>query len=321
VTAPIPYSKGLHDVGNGHFAYLQPDGSWGLSNAGLITHGGQSLLVDTLFDLRLTAEMLGAMRRASPAAASIGALVNSHSNGDHTFGNRLVAGARVIASRRAAEEMVDAGPDRIAGMMRQARTGALGPTGEYLKRIFGAFDFDGIDQFVLPTETFEGALELDVGGKSVRLIEVGPAHTGGDVIVFVPADRVVYAADILFIGGHPVAWAGPVTNWIKALDLILGLNADVVVPGHGPVPSRRQVVDLKEYWEYLLRECRARLESGQPAGDAARELAGGPYCGWGESERMIINVQTIYRELEGQAPQPMTPIDRFRTMAEFEAAA
>ena len=76
------YTKGLHDVGNGCFAYLLPDGGWGWSNAGLIADGDESLLVDTLFDLPLTAEMLDSMREAVPAAKEIGTLVNTHANGD-----------------------------------------------------------------------------------------------------------------------------------------------------------------------------------------------------------------------------------------------
>ena len=100
-----PYTKGLHELGAGNYAYLVPDGSWGWSNAGLVTDAGQTLLVDTLFDLRLTGEMLAAMRRAVPAAAGIGALVNTHANGDHTFGNQMVEGARIIASKAAAEDM------------------------------------------------------------------------------------------------------------------------------------------------------------------------------------------------------------------------
>lgn len=317
MSAQIPYTKGLHDLGSGSYAYLQPDGSWGLSNAGLVTDSGRSLLVDTLFDLRLTAEMLDAMRRATTAGAGIDVLVNSHSNGDHTFGNRLVEGARIVASRRCAEEMADAGPEGLAAVMRLAAAGELGSTGRYLERIFGRFDFAGVDRHPLPTETFDGGLDLQVGGKLVRLIEVGPAHTGGDVIVHVPADRVVYTADILFIGAHPVAWAGPIENWIRAIDLVLGLDAEVVVPGHGPIPSRRQILDLREYWEHLLRTCRARFEAGQPARDAARELAGGPYADWGEAERLIVNVLAIYRELGGEPARPTSPIERFQAMAEF----
>src|SRR5215470_16872636 len=98
------YTKGLHDLGNSVYAYLQPDGSWGWSNAGLITDGEASLLVDTLFDLKLTRDMLETMRRAVPAASHIDLVVNTHANGDHYHGNQLVADARIIASRRTAEE-------------------------------------------------------------------------------------------------------------------------------------------------------------------------------------------------------------------------
>ena len=99
------YTRGLHEIGSGCHAYLQPDGSWGWSNAGLVEDAGESLLVDTLFDLRLTREMLAEMRAATPAARSIGTLVNTHANGDHCYGNSLVEGARILSSKACAEEM------------------------------------------------------------------------------------------------------------------------------------------------------------------------------------------------------------------------
>ena len=74
-----PFTKGLHELGSGAFAYLQPSGTWGYSNAGLVTDGDQSLLVDTLFDERLTAEMLGVIKAATGVAADqIGVVVNTH---------------------------------------------------------------------------------------------------------------------------------------------------------------------------------------------------------------------------------------------------
>ncbi|MDG2050840.1 MAG: MBL fold metallo-hydrolase, partial [Myxococcota bacterium] len=86
------FRKGLSDLGFGNWAYLQPDGSWGYSNAGLITDSGESLLVDTLFDLPLTRSMLDTMADATPAARCVDVLVNTHANGDHCYGNQLVKG-------------------------------------------------------------------------------------------------------------------------------------------------------------------------------------------------------------------------------------
>ena len=97
----MSYVKGLQEVGEGLYAYLQPGGSWGWSNAGLVVDGEATLLVDTLFDLALTREMLRAMRDAAPAAARIDTLVNTHANGDHCYGNQLVSGAEIIASSAA----------------------------------------------------------------------------------------------------------------------------------------------------------------------------------------------------------------------------
>ena len=79
------YSKGLHDIGNGLYAYLLPDGSLGWSNAGLIVDGEECLLVDTLFTVPLTQEMLDVMRDAEPAAKRIGKVVNTHANADHVW--------------------------------------------------------------------------------------------------------------------------------------------------------------------------------------------------------------------------------------------
>jgi len=116
------YTKGLHDLGNGLHAWLLPDGSWGWSNAGLIEDAGQTLLVDTLFDLQRTREMLDAMRDAVPAARDIGMLVNTHGNGDHTFGNQLLEGKRIIAAAGCAEDMKHRPPEQLAQWQRDWRT-------------------------------------------------------------------------------------------------------------------------------------------------------------------------------------------------------
>ncbi len=247
------YTTGLHEVADGCWAYLQPDGSWGWSNAGLVTEGDASLLVDTLFDLRLTEEMLAAMRRATPAAQTIDTLVNTHANGDHCYGNQLVAGAEIIASKAGAAEMDELSPERMALFVENAER--LGAGGAYLERIFGPFEFRGIE-LTPPTETFEGELVRQIGEKQVHLFEVGPAHTRGDVLVWVPADRAVFTGDILFIDGTPVMWEGPVENWIRACDRIAALDAETIVPGHGPLTDRAGVRSVRDYLVFVRDESR-----------------------------------------------------------------
>jgi cyclase len=310
------YSRGLHDVGDGLYAYLQPDGSWGWSNAGLIVDGDAALLVDTLFDLRLTREMLQEMKSNVPAARSIDTLVNTHANGDHTFGNQLVSGARIVASRRTADEMLELPPAALAALKQAAPE--MGRTGEFFLQCFGNFDFAGIE-LAPPGETFEEELVLCVGDKEVRLLEVGPAHTRGDTLVIVPRDRVLFSGDILFHGGHPVVWAGPVSNWIAACERILDMDVEVIVPGHGPLADKAAVRELKEYFEYLYGEARTRFEAGMSPLEAAGDIALDRYAGWGETERLVVNVDAIYREL-AQDDSERTVLALWEQMAELAAS-
>lgn len=307
------YTRGLHDLGNSVYAYLQPNGSWGWSNSGVIVDGDTSLLVDTLYDLKLTGEMLETMRKSLPAAAQIDMLVNTHANGDHCYGNQLVGEARIIASARTAEEMLEVSPASMAMLKSQAAQ--LGNLGAFFARIFAPFDFEGIT-LTLPTQTFERELELRVGSKEVRLLEVGPAHTRGDTLVYVPGDRTIFTGDILFSEGHPVMWAGPVSNWIRACDTILGLDVETIVPGHGPITDKQGVMQLKNYWEYLLQEVRQRYEAGLSVQEIARDIRLDEYATWNDAERLIVNVDSIYRELGGEQERPGT-IGLFALMAEY----
>jgi glyoxylase-like metal-dependent hydrolase (beta-lactamase superfamily II) len=305
--------QGLQSLGNGAYAWLAPQGTWGWSNAGLIVDGEESLLVDTLYDLELTETMLRAMHAAEPRAKHIDTLVNTHANGDHCHGNELVTGARIIASTASAAEMNELPPEAMAGLMEAAKT--MGPVGEYFIHCFGQFRFQGI-RHTPPTQTFDGQLELRVGDKPVHLIEVGPAHTRGDVLVHSPADRSVFTGDILFIEGTPIMWQGPVANWIKACRLIESMDVDHIVPGHGPITDQRGVAAVRQYLEYVRDQARSRFDAGMSAFDAARDIELAEYSAWSDPERIAVNVDSLYREFSGE--QASTDIfELFARMAEL----
>jgi glyoxylase-like metal-dependent hydrolase (beta-lactamase superfamily II) len=297
-----------------------PDGSWGYSNAGLIVDGDDSLLVDTLFDLRSTREMLSAMRTKVPQAAHIDTLVNTHANGDHTFGNQLVADARIIGTRACVNEMLERPPEFLRERMGNWKQ--LGEAGAFMHDVMGSrFDFSGVVN-VPPSDAFEGAMSLRVGSKEVQLLEVGPAHTHGDLLVYVPQDRIVFSGDIMFVKGHPVVWAGPISSWIKACDQILAWDVETVVPGHGAITDKNGVRELKNYFEFILVEARKRFDAGMTDEEAARDISWEAFRDWGEPERVIVNVNAAYRDFaKDRNPPDVMRMFSLMAKAHFERAA
>lgn len=306
----MSYTLGLHELGNGCHAYLQPDGGWGWSNAGLIVGDGASLLVDTLFDLKITQRMLDTMAPLTQGAP-ISTVVNTHANGDHCYGNQLVKSSEIIASAATAHEMAEVPPAMLAALNK-----APGEVGELFRHFFGEFEFDGIES-VLPTTTFSGSYSVSVGGTQVDLVEVGPAHTSGDTLVFVPSARTVYTGDILFIGGTPIVWAGPLDNWIAACDLICQSDVEHIVPGHGPLTDKAGVTAIRDYLAFVQAEATERFHGGMDAWDAARDIALNGFSEWGEFGRIAVNVDTVYRSLSSDHKSPDV-VEQFKRMFQIE---
>src|SRR3954471_10344928 len=198
----------LEEVAPGAHAWIQPRGEWGESNAGLVVGDGASLLVDTLWDEALTRRMLDAMAPLT-AGAPIRTVVNTHSDGDHWFGNATAPDdAEIVTSAASAQIMKAADPQgfvcfrRLAGAVARL-AGRPGAFGRYAREMLRPFRFEEVT--LRPaTRSFEGTERLEVGGREIRLVQVGPAHTPGDLVVHVPDARVVYAADVLFVGVTPV---------------------------------------------------------------------------------------------------------------------
>ncbi|MGS2590958.1 MBL fold metallo-hydrolase [Streptomyces hebeiensis] len=285
----------LQEVADGVFACVRPDGGWCLNNSGLIVSGGQSALVDTA----ATESRARSLRDAvlGVAGAPPRTVVNTHSHGDHTFGNFVFPEATVVAHEGARAEMAAIGLN-LTTLWPEVTWGAV--------------------EVVLPHVTFADRLTLHVGDTVAELIHLGPAHTRGDTVVWLPEQRVLFTGDLLMSGVTPFCPMGSVAGSLSAFAALRALGALTVVTGHGPVAGPEVIDAAAGYLTLIQRLAREGAAAGLSPLEAARAADLGPYAEWIDAERLVPNLHRAYGEERGQAvgdPAQMPLL--FGEMAEF----
>jgi len=289
------------------------------ANSGLINLGG-GVVIDTQSDLSHARQMIELFGKVWPGMPR--RVVNTNEDGDHVWGNQLFENAEIIAHRtvpdrmphvadpRESQELLN-GVDRLFSRMilRLFHPGVLA----IATQLQQDYDFNDI-KLALPTTLFDERHVLNLGGTEVDLIYVGPCHQVGDTIVHVPAERVLFAGDVIFRQYAPIGWAGTYEKWLKALDLIIWLDPDVIVPGHGPVCGIEGAMEMKAYLEYIHEESRRCFDRGLTVMEASRRIDLGPYTHWHGPARLYANVERAYYEFRDE------PADASRDLAKtFDA--
>ncbi|MFF4582792.1 MBL fold metallo-hydrolase [Streptomyces sp. NPDC001389] len=274
MTVEKPYAVQPAD---GVYAYVQPDGGWCLNNAGWVSDGGRTLLVDTA----ATERRALALREAVVAAGSPlpRTVVNTHHHGDHTYGNAVFAPALIVGHDNARAEQLAAG--------------------HQLELIWPATDFGAIE-ITPPDLTYGDRLTLHVGDTEVRVLHPGVAHTTGDSVVWLPAQRVVFTGDLVFAGGTPFLAMGSLAGSLRALELLRSLDAETVVPGHGPLTDPAAYAATERYLRYVEELARDGRGRGLTPLETARGADLGEFAAWRESERLVANLHRAYAELAGE---------------------
>lgn len=282
MTAPS-WPTGMVEVAGGVFAYVQAGGGFCVANAGLVTGDDGCLAVDALFTPAMTRAFRTEIARVSDRPVRF--LLDTHHHVDHTLGNSLFPEAPVVAHALARREM-----ERV-GLPLEALV-RLGP--------HFAGQLEGVE-VRLPDVTFDGGATLYIGNRECRLLHFGTAHTVGDVMVHLPAERVLFAGDVSFHAVTPLAFEGHIGRWIEVAKRVEAMpDVDTVVPGHGPVGTKADLAEMRRYLELVRDGARRAFDEGMEPKDAARAIPLGEYAGWTEPERMLPNVLRLYQEFRGE---------------------
>jgi cyclase len=278
-------AAGLRVVGDGVHAYVQPDGGWCVNNAGLVHDGGTALLVDTAATHARALALRDAVRGVT--ARPPGVVVNTHHHGDHTLGNAVFAPPATVVGHAAAR--LD-----------------MAARGTALRHVWPGVQW-GAQPLVLPDLTFTERLTVHAGRSEVLLWHPGPAHTTGDVVAWLPAQRVLFTGDIVMPGHTPFVLMGSVHGSLHAVAAMAALEPDIVVGGHGPVAGPAALEATTAYLRWLDDLAGRALAAGLTPLQAAMDADLGDFAGWGEPERLVANLHRAYAERTGSPPGTYLP--------------
>ena len=277
------WPTGLIEVAGGAFAYVQAGGGLCVSNAGLIVGPEGCIAIDALFAPSMTRAFRDEVRRVSDKPVRL--LINTHHHVDHTMGNALFPEAAIVSHANARREQERVGKGVLE--LLRPRIPEL------------VAEADGIE-LRLPDVTFESELTVHAGGRKLRLMHLGPAHTIGDALVLLEDERLLFAGDVAFNYVTPLAFEGHIGGWLEVCDRVDALAVDTVVPGHGLVGGKAELREMRGYLQSIRDQARAAFDAGRDAAAATKGIDLGAYASWREPERLPLNVSRLYQEFRGE---------------------
>jgi cyclase len=285
--AAAPDRAALHEVVPGVFAWVQPDGTWWINNAGAVTGTDGTIVVDTCATEERTRRFLDALGAAT-GGAPVRMAANTHQHGDHCYGNSLLPASTVLFGHEAMRQgllediVIDGCP---------AFWEPVPEWGDITRRV--------------PDVALRADVTLHTGGRRVELRHPGyPAHTTGDVVAWLPDERVLFTGDLIFHGLTPLVFMGSVEGALRSLDWIAAFDPAHVVPGHGPLVRGAELAGVlgehERYYRFVLDLAgRARRQSLDPLA-AARGGELGEFATWDDAERLVLNLHRAYADAAGE---------------------
>lgn len=273
--------------------FVIPDGRVPLvPNIGFVRGDRALLVVDTAMGPRNGEVVLGHALRLAEGRPLIVTITHFHP--EHSFGAQSFSGkATIVYNMAQRDELRRKGPGYIEMFRGFGETVAAALEGT---------------QLVDPDIVYDGRVELDLGGRTARLLTWGLAHTGADQVVFLPEQKILFGGDLFETRMFPIVpYFAPEDievdgdRWLDVLERLLELDPAIVVPGHGEVTDASVIRGVRDYFQYVREEARRLRLEGRSADDAVTELESvirERWAGWDNPEWIGFAVRMFHEMAE-----------------------
>lgn len=302
---PPTWDRELKEVAPNVYAYIQGGGpgrnNVSVSDAGIIIGDDSVMVIDTLAAPMHAKDFIAAIRKVTDKPFRH--VLNTHHHGDHVNGNQYFMPAEVISHPYCREEVVAAvkGPPNWA-----KREGWADGTEER--------------QIIPAHTTVDGKLTYYYGKNIVEVLPMLPAHTYGDLVVYLPEHKVMFVGDIGFFYVAPFCQNAHPSNWIETCNKIEKMDVVTIVPGHGPLGGKAELADMRGYLVLLKQEARKRYDGKMSAGAAAADIRLGKYDNWIGPERIIMDTARFYDEFSNTLKPAVNRAAIEKATADYNAA-
>ncbi len=248
-----------------------------------------------------TQRMLDEIRRVTPLPVKWYVVGSDH--GDHTAGNSVLpSGIRYIVHRNSRDQLVRDSTAAAAANARAASEAQAKGQPVPAPRVV-----------VVPPQAMTSDGEsVDLGTTRVDILFLGRAHTGGDLMVHLPREKILFMSEAYLNRVFPAMRSAYPTEWVRTVARALSMDVTRYVPGHGfiergPV-SREELVNFQRALEAVIAEVTRLHRAGVGVEDAIKQVNWGQYAGWFLAEQQApIAVRKVYEELDGKLPRPTQP--------------
>ena len=276
---------GIIEVGANAYAFIQAEGA---TNGGFIVGEEGVIIVEALMTKALTEQVKAEVKKVT--SLPIRSVIATHFHGDHTFGNQYYLPASILGHAECRDELIekwDLSVERFA-----SRYDDTDPV--------QAAEFRNA-RITPPDVVFHNEkMTLYLGNKRIELYYFGKAHTRGDILTYLPDDKLMYAGDVATNAGAPFTMDGYPASWVSVLEKLEALDVETIVPGHGPVGDKGMATTEREFLAGLTSETRKRLDSGMSVEKAVADITVPGFESWSEGEGFETSVERLYLELRGQ---------------------